>query len=342
MRILVTGASGFIGSRLVPGLLARGHQVRTFGRSPRLAGALAGLPIEHVSGDITCESAVRRAVEGCELIFHLAGLVSYRKIDRERQYQVNVTGTGNVMRSALSAGVARVIHTSSIAAMGIPAAGTTGDEELSYNLAGLGLNYCDTKHEGELEVMKYVSSGLPALILSPGIILGEGDTHPHHRAIFLAISRGWLIGCPSGGVTFCDIEDVVAAHLNAMTLGRVGHRYVLGSANLTYREAATVASRVLGCRPPAMEIPGSWLELAGSFCEAVAPALGVRPALTRQIAWLSQRRIFFSNQKAVKELNMPVTDFEQTVRRTYRYYLGLPAAGKTREKCDQSSASISS
>ncbi len=321
MKVLVTGATGFIGSKLVPRLVAAGNEVRTLGRGAALTEELASLPVEHVRGDITDPQAVATAVAGCDVVFHLAGLVSYRKSAREYQYQVNVAGTRNVMEAALAAGVGRVIHTSSIAGMGIPAPGTTGTEEMPYNLEGLGLNYCDSKHEGELEVLKCVERGLPALILSPGIILGEGDTHPHHRTIFLAISRGWLVGCPAGGVTFCDIEDVVGAHVNALTMGRPGERYVLGSANLTYREAGAIASSVLGCRVPTFTLPGWLIEPLGSACEAIFPLFGRKPSLTRQIAWLSQHCIFFSNEKAIRELQMQVTPFEQTVRRTAPYYL---------------------
>src|SRR5439155_14942859 len=134
--------------------------------------------------------------------------------------------------------IRRVIHTSSIAGMGIPDPGTVGDESITYNLEGRGLNYCDSKFQSEREVINFANKGLPVVILSPGIIFGEGDTHPHHKAIFLAMSKGWLVGWPAGGVTFCDIDDVVQAHVSAIDKGRIGERYVLGSANLTFHEAA--------------------------------------------------------------------------------------------------------
>src|SRR5262249_18065104 len=122
--------------------------------------------------------------------------------------------------------------------------------------------------------------------------------------------------------------DVVAAHVQALTMGRVGQRYVLGSANLTYHDAGTIASSVLGCRAPSFTIPAWLIESMGSACEAVFPLLGRKPSLTRQIAWLSQHCIFFSNEKAVRELHMPVTPFEETVRRTAPYYLGRPSADR--------------
>ncbi|MBI4534334.1 MAG: NAD-dependent epimerase/dehydratase family protein [Candidatus Melainabacteria bacterium] len=322
MKILVTGASGFIGCRLVSRLVEAGHYVRTFGRSQVAPPELAKLDIEHISGDIANHEAVLQAVGDCDMVFHLAGLVSYRAADREKQHQANVVGTRNVMEASLNAGVTRVIYTSSIAAMGIPVPGTVGDESITYNLQGLGLNYCDSKHAAEVVALDYAKQGLPVIILCPGIIFGEGDTHPHHRAIFMAMSKGWLIGWPAGGVTFCDIEDVIEAHMNAMSKGRVGERYVLGSANLTYREAAEVLSKVLGSRRPSFEIPGWLLETSGMACEAVFPLVGKPPPLTRQVAWLSQKTIFFTWKKASSELNMPCTAFLETMRRTAPYYLG--------------------
>ncbi|MBX9694827.1 MAG: SDR family NAD(P)-dependent oxidoreductase, partial [Cyanobacteria bacterium] len=124
-KVLVTGASGFIGTNLVSRLVElEGMSVRTFGRSGALPKRLRELPIEHFSGDVTNQESIAKAVEGCDVVFHLAGLVSYKKKDATRQFGVNVAGTRNVMEAALKAGVKRVIHTSSIAAMGIPQDGT--------------------------------------------------------------------------------------------------------------------------------------------------------------------------------------------------------------------------
>ncbi len=323
MKILVTGASGFFGTHLVPRLVAAGHEVRTFGRSPSKPAQFADLEIEHAGGEITDREAVGRALSGRDLVYHMAGLVSYRAADRQRQQRVNVEGTRTVMELALAAGVSRVIHTGSIAGMGIPEPGTIGTEEIAYNLAGRGLNYCDSKHAAEQEVLRLAGEGLPAIMLNPGIVFGEGDTHPHHRAIFAALASGWLIGWPGGGVSFCDIEDVVGAHLNAMTMGRVGQRYVLSSENLTFRDAAATVTGILGSPPPSFEIPGWLLELAGTLTETLAPLFGRTPSLTRQVAWLSQQRIFFSADKAISELAYRQTPFAETIKRTAPYYLGV-------------------
>lgn len=326
MAVLVTGASGFLGGRLVEKLVEQGHDVVTFGRTPDASPRLAGIVCKHVQGDLSDPDSIRRALSGCSVVYHLAGLVSYRKSDYKPLYEANVVGARNMMTACLGAGVERVIHMGSIAGMGIPPEGSIADESIEYNLKGLGLYYCDTKYEGEQEVMKFARQGLPILVLNPGITFGEGDTHPHHHTIFHAMSGGWLLCYPVGGVMFSDIEDVVGTCVNAMTRGRPGERYVIGSANVTFQDAANILAGVLNGRRPVMPIPGFISEATGIFCEAVFPLFGKRPALSWQVAWLSQRKIFYSSDKAIVELGHAQTPFEETVRRTAPYYLGKKVA----------------
>ena len=321
LNILVTGASGFIGQKLVPRLVGLGYNVRTFGRSNHLPQSQAHLNIEHQTGDITNLDQVTKALEGIDFVYHLAGLVSYKKRDYEKIHAVNVTGTRNVMQACLKSNIKRVVHTSSVAAFGIPDHGKLGCEEIEYNLAGRGLSYCDTKHLGEQEVLKCVSAGLPAIILNPGIIFGEGDTHPHHHAIFALMSKGWMFGVPSGGVTFSDINDVVDAHIQCLHKGKIGQRYAVVSANLSFKDAALVFAQLNSLRAPLFEIPNNFLIRLGIVLESVLPLFGIDPPLTRQVAWLSQQKIFFSSAKASADIDFQPTPFIETISRTSNYYL---------------------
>jgi dihydroflavonol-4-reductase len=137
------------------------------------------------------------------------------------------------------------------------------------------------------------------------------------------MSKGNLIGVPAGGVTFSDINDVVDAHVNAIDMGRVGERYALVSANLSFKEAAAIFSKVMGTRAPLLELPGPFLVAAGSLAETMLPWFGINPPITKQVAWLSQHKIFFSSAKAEQELAFKATAFEDTVKRISPYYLGL-------------------
>ncbi len=320
MKVLVTGASGFFGARLVPALVAAGHDVTTLGRSESIP-IFAQLPVLHEQADISHPDTLVAPMRGKDVVIHMAGLVSYRRSDYKPLHDANVIGSRNVMEAALSAGVGRVIHMSSIAGMGIPSPGDLGDETLPYNLQGLGNYYCDTKYDAEIEVLKVAEKGLPVLILSPGITLGEGDTHPHHFAIFKSLSKGVLMGYPKGGVMFSDIQDVVNTTINSISMGRPGERYVVGSANLTFQHAASIVSKITGSKAPVFPLPGFISEFVGSACETVFPILGKRPPMTRSVAWLSQRNIFFSSAKAVSELGHNQTNFEETIRRIAPYYL---------------------
>ncbi|MBK9144105.1 MAG: SDR family NAD(P)-dependent oxidoreductase [Candidatus Melainabacteria bacterium] len=320
-KVLVTGASGFIGTNLVRRLVDEGYRVRTFGRSGNPPKGLRELDIEHMSGDVTNRDAVEEAVKDIEIVFHLAGLVSYKSKDEQRQIAVNVFGTKNVMEAALRHGVKRVIHTSSIAAMGLPEPGKIADETIQYNLGGRGLNYCDSKYAAELEVLNAWKKGLPALILSPGITLGEGDTHAHHHAIVRSMAKRSLIFVPPGGVTFSDINDVVDAHLAAIEKGRTGERYCLVSANLTFADAARTFARVSGVKANIVTVPGSVLLALSKLAEKAGRLFRREFPLSSQQAWLAQHNIFFSSAKAEEELDFKPTDFESTIRRTSDYYL---------------------
>lgn len=320
--VLVTGASGFLGSRLAERLSEVGFEVRTFGRQEKISERLSKLNIEHCQGDILDPDSLEKALKGIGAVFHLAGLVSYRRTDYDALYKTNVLGTRTVMKACLDAKIERVINMGSIAGMGIPTPGSLGTEELEYNLKGHGLHYCDTKFEAEQEAMRFVKQGLPVLSLNPGITFGEGDTHPHHHTIFRFMHSGWFVGYPAGGVMFSDIEDVVNACLSSLVRGEPGQRYVIGSSNMSYKEAGEALARVLNGKSPYFQIP-SWLcESAGVLCESIFPLFKKKPALTWQVAWLSHQKIFFSSDKAVRELGYTQTPFEETLKRTAPYYLG--------------------
>ncbi|MBY0356404.1 MAG: NAD-dependent epimerase/dehydratase family protein [Candidatus Obscuribacterales bacterium] len=321
MDILVTGASGFIGSRLAEKLIDCGHTVSTCGRQYTAGSRLYSLGAKHHQGDICNPEFVNKITAGKDAVFHLAGLVSYRRADYDKLFTTNVIGTKTVMQGCLQNGVGRVIHMGSIAGMGIPNEGEIGTEEIKYNLQGHGLYYCDTKYAGEQEVMKYAAQGLSVLALNPGITFGDGDTHPHHHTIFRAMSSGWLLGYPAGGVMFSDLEDVVDTCIKALDHGRSGQRYVLGSANMTFKNAADELATVLGGRKPQLAIPGWLSEGAGILCESICSTLKRKSPLTWQVAWLSQRKIFFSSQKAIEELGHKQTSFSDTLRRVAPFYL---------------------
>ena len=194
---------------------------------------LEGLPVEHFLGDVLEPEAVARAVAGCDLVFHVAAVASYWRTQREQVYKVNVEGTRIVMEACLAAGVPRAVHTSSVAAIGIPRNGRPADESATFDAFSATFAYADSKHRAEAVVLQAVARGLPAVIVNPGAIYGAGDHNLISGSMVLELARRSVPLVPDGGLCVVDIDAVVQGHLAAAERGRIGERYILGGENLT-------------------------------------------------------------------------------------------------------------
>jgi dihydroflavonol-4-reductase len=320
VRVLVTGGTGFLGSQLVAALVGRGDLVRVLRRARSDLITLDGLPVEHIIGDILDPDAVARAVEGCEWVFHVAGLSSYWRARREEIYRVNVEGTRIVMEACLRSGVRRVVHTSSIGAIGIPAQGTIGNEDTSFDEMSASFAYADSKRLAEEEVRHAVAQGLPAVIVNPAVVIGAGDHYLISGSIVVELSRRWLPALPPGGICVADVDAVVRGHIAAAQEGRVGDRYVLGGENLTYRQIAVAVGRITGRPAPRRTIPRRALPLLGAAVDAVNRASSRPPLLSGEQIRLSARNVFFDSAKAARELDYPMLPFRGAAEKAHRWY----------------------
>jgi dihydroflavonol-4-reductase len=320
VRVLVTGGTGFVGSQLVTALVERGDSVRVLRRASSSLITLEGLPVEHVVGDILDPRAAERAVEGCDWVFHVAGLSSYWRARREEIYRVNVEGTRIVMDAALRAGVQRVVHTSSVGAIGIPPEGTVGDEDTTFDPACAAFAYADSKRLAEGEVLKAVERGLPAVIVNPAVVIGAGDQYLIAGHIGLEVARGHLFAVPPGGVCVVDVDAAVQGHIAAAERGGVGDRYILGGENLSYREIVATVSALTGRPAPRRTLPRQALPLLGAIVDT-ANRLSTRPpTVSGQQIRLSVRHVFFDSGKAVRELDYPLLPFRGAAEKAFRWY----------------------
>ena len=174
-KTLLTGGSGFIGSHLARALARRGDELRLLARRTAQLDHLEDLDFERVTGDVTDRRAVRRAMDGAERVFHVAGTTSMRPGSAERVFAVNVDGTRLVMEEALRAGVERVVHTSSAGALGPATPGGTADENQTFTAGRLGIPYINSKHEAELEAFRLAAHGLDVVIVNPTFVFGPDD-----------------------------------------------------------------------------------------------------------------------------------------------------------------------
>ncbi len=320
MKVLITGATGFVGGQLAVELVRRGQTVRVLRRGNSSLVGLAGLDVEDFIGDILDRDAVMRAVEGCDVVYHVAAVSSYWRARREQIYRVNVDGTRNVVDACLHAGVQRFVHTSSAAAIGMTRDGRPADEDTPFDPQLEQFAYGHSKYLAEQEVQRGVARGLPAVVVNPAVVIGPGDHYMISGSIIVELARHALPAVPPGGVCMADIDAVVAGHIAAAECGRVGERYILGGENLTYREIAATVAEVVGRHGPRLTLP-RWLLLPAAGAVSAYSRFSARPPMmsSDQIR-LSVHNAFFSSEKARRELDYPILPFRAAAARAYRWY----------------------
>ena len=320
MRILVTGATGFVGGQLAAELVRRGHAVRVLRRASSSLIALEGLEVEHVIGDILEPAAVARAVTGCERVFHVAAVSTYLRSTKEQLYRVNVEGTRIVMAACLQAGVPRVVHTSSAAAIGIRREGVAANEETPFDAFSASWAYADSKHRAEAEVQRAVAAGLQAVIVNPAAVVGPGDHYLVASAGIELASRQPLL-VPPGGLCVVDVAAVVAGHLAAAERGRVGERYILGGENLTTMQLMAIIAEITGLRPPRGALPRWVLGPAAGAVDIFNRLSGRPPMISGEQLRLAALSVYYDSSKAVAELDYPMLPIRPAAEQAYRWYL---------------------
>lgn len=316
---LVTGATGLVGAALVRQLVAAGEAVRILRRpaSPLDLLGPAAERVEHALGDVTDPESVDRAVQGVARVYHAAALIDFGgPRARRRLSAVNVAGTAHVVDAARAAGVERLVHVSSIAALGRPdAPGGTIDETAEWRPSRANTAYAESKRAAELEVQRAVAEGLDAVLVNPALIFGLGRPGDGTMRLVARVRRGAVPVVPAGGTCVVDAEDVAAGMRAAMARGGTGERYVLGGENLPWREVVAVLARAFGQAPPRRVVGGRALRAGAVLAEAAARLTRTRPTLTREQARAASETYRYSNRKAVEELGATFRPFRETAAR---------------------------
>lgn len=320
MKVLVTGGTGFLGANLVHHLVKRGEQVRVLKRRRTPPTLLEGLPVEFAEGDVTDFDSLVAASRGVEGIYHCAGLVSYWPPKRAWQYRVNVEGPRNVVEAAARNGVRRVVHTSSIAAIGFRTDGQAADEDTPFNWEPLGVHYCLSKHQGEQAALAAGKKGLEVVVVNPATIFGPRDIHWLAGRIFKMVAEQGVIRGPAGGTTTCDVDDVCAGHIAAMEKGQPGRRYILGGEYRPYKELVQEIADVMG-RPVRLQEVPFWVAQAAAWgAYGVSLLTRKEPPLTPELLRVMRHARRYSCARAVRELGYPQTPLRQTLEKTYGWY----------------------
>ncbi len=316
--ILVTGCTGLLGSALTRSLVEDGKTVRVLKRLTSPMELLDGVieNVEQVVGDISDPDAVRQAVAGADVVYHAAAFIGFGgKSDKESLHSVNVRGTANVVNACLDAGVRRLVHTSSQAAIGRPEESVLITEEIEWSNSTFNSEYAKSKYAAELEVRRGIAEGLDAVIVNPSMIFGKGRPGENTVKLLEDVKAEKILGIPAGGTNVVDVRDVVNGHRSAMEKGVVGERYFLGAENISWEDIFRTIADVLGVRPPTRHVSPRLALFAARAAEMLAKIPGLNPQLTTEAALLTARSFRYSNEKARMQLGIDFTPFRQTVER---------------------------
>jgi dihydroflavonol-4-reductase len=322
-KVFVTGGDGLLGSNLVRELLARGAQVRVMVQPGRQVKTLDGLDIERREGDLLDPHSVRQAMEGCASVIHVAALTNVWPSRGAIYHRVNVDGTRNVIDAALGLHVQRMIHVGSAATFQYGSIRQPGDETRLNHPSPYGLDYIDTKTQGQLAVLNAVQQrGLPALVVNPTFMIGAYDSKPSSGEMIIGLAKERAPGYSPGGKNWVYVRDAAQAICNALTMGRIGECYILGHENLSYKDAFARITKVLGVRTPKIPLPRPVVLAAGAAGSAQGLLTGRTPLLTYNTTRIACDGHYFSPAKAVRELAMPQTPLETAVEDAVRWFKG--------------------
>ncbi len=324
MLNLVTGGTGFVGAAVVRALIAEGHAVRALARRGSDLRNLDGLDIELAYGDLLDDDqeSFRKALKGCQRLYHVAAVYSLWAPDPRILYRVNVDGTRTLLAAALEEGVDRVVYTSTVGALGYRADGEPADEQTPVSIDQMIGHYKRSKFLAEAEARGAASRGLPVIVVNPSTPVGPRDIKPTPTGqVIVDYLNRRMPAYIDTGLNLIAVEDVARGHLLAAERGRIGERYILGHKNLTLRQIFEILERITGILSPRIRLPhrlvlplayvDQWLSNRIRKKPPRIPLEGVR---------MARRRMFFDSSKAVRELGLPQSPIEQALERAVRWF----------------------
>ena len=316
MTVVVTGATGFVGSAVVRRLLDRGEQLRVLIRSESDRRNLEGLDIEVVEGDLMNPATLPPALKGARTLYHLAA--DYRLWSRrpDEIYQANLDGTRSLMRAAEDGGVERIVYTSSVATLGINRDGSPADEETPVAFKDMIGHYKRSKFLAEQAVQELISKdGLPIVIVNPSTPIGPRDLKPTPTGrMIVEAAAGRMPAFVDTGLNVVHVDDVAEGHLLAHDHGKIGERYILGGTNMTLAEILEGIAKLTGGRAPKIKLPHTLVLPVAAAAEAWSRVRSNgAPFVTIEGVRMARKRMFFSSAKAISDLGYRFRPWEEAI-----------------------------
>lgn len=319
MKILVTGATGFLGAHLVPKLIEQGHHVRTLARSkpsPALAKA------ECIQGDLKDREAVKRALQGIDAVYHLAGLVSFNPKDGRKMYELHVDATRELLRDVREAGVKRFILASTSGAIAVSKDErvATEDDDYPIEVVGRWPYYASKIFEEQLTTEYCKKHEIPLVILNPSLLLGPGDERLSSTWTVSKFLNRDIPAMPNGGMSFVDVRDAADAFAAALTKGDLYGRHLMG-VNMSLKDFYQRLSRMTGVPTPPLRLPKTLNILGAQLLEKLADVRGVQPSLVPQEVEIGEHFFYFDSAKAERVLGFKARDPQETLHDTVKFIL---------------------
>ena len=323
-RILVTGANGLVGKHLVSALTAKGHDVLAGFHSTRLNADTPAVSWIHC--DIFDVVQLPEIFAGVDTVFHCAAKVSFAPNEKKLLFETNVTGTANVVNACIEAGVKKLLHVSSVAALGRIRVGEAINETMQWTPETSNSFYGETKFKAEQEVWRGMAEGLDVAVVNPVIILGAADWNTGSSAIFKSVYNEfpWY----TEGVTgFVDVLDVVKALIAIDEAGITGERFILSAANCSYQNLFMMIAKGFNKKSPHKKVTPFLASLIWRLEYLKFLITGKKPLLTRETALTAQAKSYFDNTKLTQLLpGFTYTPLEASVHRICQEYLSMNPA----------------
>ena len=315
MTTLVTGATGFVGSAVSRTLLARGHDLRLLTRASSDRSNLAGLEAEVVVGDLTDPASLARAAAGCRYVVHVAADYRIWVPDPNEMLRANVDGALNMVRAAANAGAERIVHCSSVAALGQIGDGTLADETTPAKESDFVGIYKRSKYLAEQALREAMArENLPVVIVNPAAPVGPRDIKPTPTGKMIRdAAAGKVPAYIDTGLNIVHVDDVAEGHALALERGCVGERYILGGENMLLKDVLALVASVAGRRPPFICLPEAVVWPAAAIMEWFARLTHIPPMMTRDHLKMARKKMFYSSAKATAELGYRPRPVRQAV-----------------------------
>jgi dihydroflavonol-4-reductase len=333
VNVLVTGGTGFVGANLVRELLADGHTVRVLARPGGDRRALEGCTVDLVEGDLLDVASLRAAVAGVRHVYHVAADYRLWAPDLQVLYRANVDGTRHLLAAASEAGAERIVYTSTVGAVGIPKDGTPGDETTPVSLADMVGAYKASKFLAERVADEWAARGAPVVIVNPSAPIGPWDVKPTPTGqMIVDFLNGKMVGSVDTGLNVVHVRDVARGHILAAEKGRVGERYILGHRNLSLLEIFRMLSTLTGVPAPRFRVPYAVAWMAAAAMEGVSRITRRPPAVPLTAVRMARKRMYFTADKAIRELGLPQTPAETALKDAVAWFTARGYANAKRNR----------